>query len=332
MKKFDMCNPYPNLPHQVRNYVLNSIIGQGASSIVYRATNILYNIEFAVKVVFKSKTADINALTYEAEVNALITLDHPNVIRIYDFFNEENNLFLVLEFCGGGTLEDKISKNEELSENERIKICEQIISALKYCYDKSIAHRDIKAANVLFDNNGRIKVADFGFSGILEHDENVNEHMGTLSYSAPEVCQLKKEFNPFKSDIWSLGVLFYRLFTYSYPFEGKTNEKLKNSIVNGNYQEKLSGKIRKVVKMMLVVDPEKRISIEKLSKINLSMNQESLTPTKFTRTAPKNLLNIKLSKRRSSLIYNQNIFDKVSKPHHRRVSNFPAMSTFTEFP
>lgn len=331
-----MFNPYPNLPHKIRNYVLNSIIGQGASAIVYKATNILYNIDFAVKVVFKSKVSDRNTRTYEAEVNSLVKLDHPNVIRLYDFFNEDNNMFLVLEYCGGGTLEDKILKDEVISENDKLKICSQIISALKYCYDMSIAHQDIKASNVLFDNNGRIKVADFGLSGIINHDANIDLHRGTLCYSAPEVCQIKS-FNPFKSDIWSLGVLIYRLFTYSYPFEGSTKEDLKNSIINGYYQDRLSGQIKKIVKSMLVVNPDDRITINRLFHTDL------FHPSKITaypslnskvKILQKDSLNIKLSKRRSSLLYNQKFDESVTKP--RRCSHFiikPANSqTFADFP
>lgn len=315
-----MFNPYPDLPHKIRCYVLNSVIGQGAYSIVYKATNVIYNIDFAVKVVGKSKVCEHNTLAYEAEVNSLTKLDHPNVIRLYDFFNEDNHLFLVLEFCSGGALEDKIVNKEEISDENKIKICVQIISALKYCYDMSVAHQDIKTSNILFDKNGRIKIADFGLSGFIKHDENINEHRGTLSYSAPEVCQ-STSFNPFKSDIWSLGVLFYRLFTYSYPFEGNTKEDLKRSIINGYYQEKLTGQIRKAVKMMLVVNPDERISIEDLSKMDLFRikKQSSLLPNLRSRSklVPGNSLNIKLSKKKSFLLYHQS-FDELPSPlrHH----------------
>lgn len=78
---------------------------------------------------------------------------------------------------------------------------------MKYCFDNSIAHQDIKAANVLFDRNGRVKVADFGLSVFIHPDDNIDQHKGTFAYLAPEVCQ-KGYFNPFKSDIWSLGVLY----------------------------------------------------------------------------------------------------------------------------
>lgn len=263
-----MFNPYPNLPHKIKNYVLNSILGQGSFAIVYKAVSLFYNTEFAIKVLCRSASTEQNTLTYEAEVNSLKKLNHPNIIRLYDYFSEDDHLFIVLEYCNGGTLEDKITQNEELSEDAKIRICSQLVSALKYCYDKSIVHQDIKTANILFDNNGRVKIADFGLSGIINHDENINLHRGTLHYSAPEVCK-NSSFNPFKSDVWSLGVLFYRLFTYSYPFEGFTKDELKNAIINGYYCERISGDIRKVVDKMLVVNPDERISIDKLAKMKL---------------------------------------------------------------
>ncbi|KAK8865312.1 hypothetical protein M9Y10_010852 [Tritrichomonas musculus] len=263
-----MFNPYPNLPHKVRNYVLKSVLGQGSFAVVYKAVSLFYNTEFAIKVLCHSKNAEQNSLTYEAEINSLKKLNHPNVIRLYDYFDEDDKLFIVLEYCNGGTLEDRITRNEEISFDEKIRICSQLVSALKYCYDKSVAHQDIKTANVLFDNNGRIKIADFGLSGIINHEDNINLHRGTLQYSAPEVCQALS-FNPFKSDIWSLGVLFYRLFTYSYPFEGHTKDELKKAIINGYYCEKINYDIRKAIDKMLIVNPDDRISIYKLAQMKL---------------------------------------------------------------
>lgn len=264
-----MFDPFPILPHQVKNYVLNSVIGQGGFAIVYKATNLLYKMDFAVKVVGHSRLSEHHALTYEAEVNSLIKLDHPNVIRIYDFFTEDDYMFMVLEYCGGGSLEDKIQKNELIASSEKKYICSQIISALKYCNQMSIAHRDIKTSNILFDGNGRVKVADFGLSLYFNHDDdNINKFQGSLSYSSPEVCS-KKSFNPFKSDIWSLGVLFYRLFSSSYPFEGRTRQELKSRIIEGFYSEKLKGQISKVVRQMLSVNPDERPTINQLSEMTI---------------------------------------------------------------
>lgn len=260
-----MFNPYPNLPHQIRNYVLKSVLGNGGFGIVYKATNTLYNLDFAVKVVCdpKDKASKITR-SFDAEVNALLKLDHPNVIRLYDFFREDNYMFLVLEYCPGGTLEDKIKNKELLLTQNKITICSQILSALKYCYDMSIAHRDIKTSNVLFDANGRVKVADFGLSELIGHDEHFNEFNGSRYYIAPEIYKMIS-FSPFKADVWSLGVLFYRLFSYSYPFTGKNNADLKKKIILGFYPQVFTPPLSDVVRYMLAIEPDERLTIEELS-------------------------------------------------------------------
>lgn len=260
-----MIDPFPNLPHQVKNYVLNSVIGQGGFAIVYKATSILYNMEFAVKVALQSKSSNRHAISYEAEINSLTKLDHPNVIRLYDFFTEDDYMFLVLEYCSGGTLEDKIKRKDYIPTSEKKSICSQIVSALKYCYEISISHRDIKTSNILFDSNGRVKVADFGLSQIIHpDDDNLTLFQGSLRYASPEICR-KVSFNPYKSDVWSLGVVFYRLFSYSYPFEGRTEQEIKSRIIDGFYPEKLKGSMSKVVRQMLSLNPDERPTINQLS-------------------------------------------------------------------
>ncbi|OHT11686.1 hypothetical protein TRFO_03928 [Tritrichomonas foetus] len=338
-----MLNPFPHLPHQIRNYKLTSLIGGGGFAAVYKATNIHYNMEFAVKVVCPKQDSQsrINR-SFDAEVRALLKLDHPNVIRMYDFFREGEYMFLVLEYCAGGTLEDRITNNdfaslftlpsqapstgysnnaipnsnsnngyppighssnynatsinslkilnnyinsEKNSEESKIKICHQIISALQYCYDNNIAHRDIKASNVLFDSAGRAKVADFGLSELIGHDDNLSEFDGSLFYAAPEIYK-KVSFNPFKSDVWALGVLFYRLFSREFPFMGESKSQLKKQIVIGYYNQNLPTTIGSIIKKMLVVEPEKRTTICDLSKMDFfkSYNTTSIlrNPCKLT--------------------------------------------------
>lgn len=340
-----MNDPYPNLPHRLKNYVLNSVLGKGGFAFVYKAVNVFYNVEFAVKVITPPKEGYDRILrSFDAEVNALVKLDHPNVIRLYDFFSEDDHLFLVLEFCSRGTLENKISSGEIIPDPMKFKICSQILSALKYCYDQSISHRDIKASNILFDSNGRVKVADFGLSELIGHDENFNEFNGSLCYASPEICR-KLAHNPFKSDVWSLGVLFYRLFTYSYPFNGRTKSELKDRIVEGFYSEKIQGPVGKIIRKMLTVDPENRITIDQLNEMELfkspsqrtvSFNMVGCPNTKSYRILqPKpNLIQTASSKRRYSLQYL--ISDFPQKPAQNigtaRCINLISHNTFTTSP
>ncbi|KAK8889288.1 hypothetical protein M9Y10_034034 [Tritrichomonas musculus] len=335
-----MIDPYPDLPHRIKNYVLNSVIGKGGFAIVYKAVNVFYNVEFAVKVICPPKDGSERILrSFESEVSALIKIDHPNVIRLYDFFQEDGNLFLVLEYCNGGSLESKIANGEVISEQNKIKICSEIISAMKYCYDQSIAHRDIKTANVLFDANGRVKVADFGLCELIGHDESFNQFNGSLCYASPEILKMVA-FNPFKSDVWSLGVLIYRLFTYTSPFTGKTRDELKSRIKEGYYTDRTQGAISKIIKKMLVVDPEMRISIDQLSKSEVFTydsqklakgNCNTTSSSRMIKLTP-NLVQLASSRRRSSLSKTLTNYQSKTNPsfaNKPRCMNLLSHPTFT---
>lgn len=277
-----MFDPFTRLPHRINHYTFNSVIGRGGFAVVYKATHDVYSMDFAIKVMSLSHHANSNISSFEAEVASLTKLDHPNVIRLYDYFKYKNNLFLVLEYCSGGTLEDIISRNEDLFMHDKIKICSQIISAFKYCNDMSIAHHDIKTSNILFDANKRVKIADFGLSELIGHNNHKMEIKGTLRYLAPELCR-RSSFDPFKSDVWSLGVLFFRLFTYQYPFNGRTVHELKEKIIEGYYPEILAGSIGKIVRNMLAMVPEERISLDNLSQLDFFNTNEINSSSPITR-------------------------------------------------
>lgn len=331
-----MFDPFPNLPHTVNNYILNDVIGRGGFAVVYKASHVKYSMDFAIKVMSRSNHSHNNISSFEAEVNSLTKLDHPNVIRLYDYFIDKKNLFLVLEYCSGGTLEDLISRNEDIYMYDKIKICSQIISALKYCNSMSIAHHDIKTSNILFDSNGRVKVADFGLSELIGTEKHLKEFRGTLKYLAPEICR-RMSFDPFKSDVWSLGVLFYRLFTYQYPFDGRSAQELREHIIDGFYPEILVGTLGKIVRQMLNLNPEGRISIENLSKMdffclheNNSVHSGSCIPLNQCRYQRK------LSKKRfstvNSAVFNISNSSKDLHPQLAKCVNVHMSQTFLTSP
>lgn len=317
-----MFDPFLSLPHTVNNYILNSVIGRGGFAVVYKATHIKYSMDFAIKVMKQCHHAHNNISSFEAEVKSLTKIDHPNVIRLYDYLKDKDNLFLVLEYCSGGTLEDMIARNDEICYSEKIKICSQIISALKYCNEMSIAHYDIKTSNILFDSNGRVKVADFGLSGLIGREKHLKEFKGTLRYLAPEICR-RVSFDPFKSDIWSLGVLFYRLFTYQYPFRGRNDKEIRQHIIDGIYPEILVGQIGDIVRKMLNSVPCDRISIEKLADLKIFSQIDTIHSFHHSRI-PLNQNNFqrKLSKKRFSTVSSQvfSISNNRSKDQHPQLA------------
>ena len=255
-------------------YEVHSLIGKGGYGEVYRATSNKYpNFEFALKVspISPGRSAAILS-AYESEVEGLKKIDHPNVVRIYDFFKDESEsrLYIVLEYCPGGDLEKRITKGERLSENDKVNFASQIASAIEVCHSQNIAHRDLKTSNILFDAYGRCKVADFGLCKELADGGLIDQFNGSLLYAPPEILR-GVPHSPFAADIWSLGVLFYRLATGSYPWplEG-TREGLRAAIMAGEFRQvDVRTPLLSVVRKMIVVDPARRITIQDLMQLDL---------------------------------------------------------------
>ncbi|OHS96915.1 CAMK family protein kinase [Tritrichomonas foetus] len=289
------------LPYQIRSYVLESVIGYGGFGTVYKAKSLNYGneYEFAVKSI---KMPDkMNSKHYkhyqsfESEVQSLKRLDHPNIIRLYDYFQEGSYMFLVLEYCEGGTLETNIPT---LTYYEKIKACLDIVNGITYIHENMIAHRDIKTLNILFDSNGRAKIADFGLSQkFFQDNDKISKTEGSLLYISPEIIK-GVPFSAFKSDIWALGVLIYRVFTGIYPFSGFDKDEIVKNILCGIYNLSLvPPPLVGVVKSSLLPHPEDRMKIETIQQ----------TLTKLCKDS-KTFFSARLGKlQRSSIIISSNI-------------------------
>lgn len=312
-----MFNPFPKLPIKVNKYNLKSLIGQTEYTAVYKSTSILYDFYYAIKV-FSLKTITSDNITIlENEIKSISKMSHPHIVQFYDFFRDDDNYYLVLEFCEGGSLQQKIKdKANDSSYSEKLHVCSQIISALKFFSENMISHGDIKASNILFNSKGEVKVSDFGLSRIIRHHEYYNGFGGSLRYNSPEICK-NVSFDQFKSDIWSLGVLFYRFFSCCYPFEGRSINEIKGRIISGFYPERIVGPIAKIVKKMLSVQPDQRPTVSQLSKLEVfrcGVMKESKNQT-MNHNIPSSTLVVK---------------NMLLKPRKRRDScfgsNFPSFS------
>jgi serine/threonine protein kinase len=274
-----------NLPVNIRSYQLHSVLGRGGYGVVYQAWSRQYNLDFAVKVTpFEQETCSWVGVTNE--VNALKSLDHPNIIRVYDFFVEGECIFLVLELCQQGTLENRIRNNVIMSSTEKMSIAAQIVSALNYCHKKGLAHRDIKASNILFDRHGRVKLSDFGLATEMVHREKISDFKGSQPYAPPEVWK-RSEYDPFAADIWSLGVLFYRLIRFDYPWPMHNREAMKSAILLGHYIPipfMENSDMAALTKLMIVVDPSERISMTALADLGLWTSIGAKLSSTLTRT------------------------------------------------
>jgi calcium-dependent protein kinase len=244
-------------------------LGQGAFGEVRKCVQRETGQVRAVKIIFKDNATEEELKRILREVEILKRLDHPNIIKVHEFFQDDKHFFIVTELCNGGELFDRIIKSHHFSERKAAETMEQILSAIVYCHDRQIVHRDLKPENVLYESpkpDSPIKVIDFGTSRVFDKDSSNNKMMqklGTPYYIAPEV--LKKQYDE-KCDVWSCGVILYILLSGSPPFGGKTDEEIMKKVEKGNYSlsreefKDVSPEAKNLIKKMLEYAPEKRVS------------------------------------------------------------------------
>ena len=205
-----------------KNYDCINEIGKGAYGTVYKGIHNITKQFVAIKRIFlRNKVDDFN------ELNILKEASHPNIITPLEYCVYDNNIYIVSEFCEGGSLFERILKKKSLDEDTCKNIMISMLSALNYCHNiKGIVHRDIKPENMVFvdnDSEDNIKLIDFGLSKVLKDSEYLNKKCGSAFYLAPEV--LKGSYNH-KCDIWSLGVVLFIILTGRPLVYGKNQSQI----------------------------------------------------------------------------------------------------------
>ena len=251
------------------NYELCNYIGKGGFGRVYKVHHKLSNQYRAMKIIQCKSISDNHSSTINKEINILKNLDHPNIIKVYEFYQSEKYVYIINELCTGGELFDKIVDVKFFSENVASNIMRQLLSAVAYCHENGVIHRDLKPENILIENSEEkdkeffhIKVIDFGTCEILKK-KKLTEQIGTSFYIAPEV--IKNSYNE-KCDLWSCGVILYILLCGSPPFYGKNEKEIFKKIIEGNFTfrykiwNKISTEAKNLVLKLLQVNPDKRLS------------------------------------------------------------------------
>ncbi|KAM3144381.1 hypothetical protein pb186bvf_003545 [Paramecium bursaria] len=251
---------------------LKGVLGAGAFSQVRKVTHRKTRAIRAMKVINKSRlsTAELQQ-KFINEINVLRQLDHPHILKLFEFYQDEKNYYIIIELCTGGELFDKIIEKGQFSEKEACYVMKQILSAIYYAHNLNIVHRDLKPENILLDitsqGNYNIKVVDWGTAKIFNPKQSINEKFGTLYYIAPEVLQ--KNYNE-KCDIWSCGVIFYILLSGMPPFNGRTDQDIQKSILRGVYTmdgdiwDLVTDLAKDLIKNMLQLDITKRFSAKQV--------------------------------------------------------------------
>ncbi|XP_048829870.1 MAP/microtubule affinity-regulating kinase 3a isoform X2 [Brienomyrus brachyistius] len=268
-------------PH-IGNYRLLKTIGKGNFAKVKLARHILTGREVAIKIIDKTQLNPTSLQKLFREVRIMKILNHPNIVKLFEVIETEKTLYLVMEYASGGEVFDYLVAHGRMKEKEARAKFRQIVSAVQYCHQKHIVHRDLKAENLLLDADMNIKIADFGFSNEFTLGNKLDTFCGSPPYAAPELFQGKKYDGP-EVDVWSLGVILYTLVSGSLPFDGQNLKELRERVLRGKYRIPfyMSTDCENLLKRFLVLNPAKRGTLEQIMKdrwINAGCEEDELKP------------------------------------------------------
>ncbi|XP_039459272.1 MAP/microtubule affinity-regulating kinase 3a isoform X2 [Oreochromis aureus] len=271
----------PQQPH-VGNYRLLKTIGKGNFAKVKLARHMLTGREVAIKIIDKTQLNPNSLQKLFREVRIMKILNHPNIVKLFEVIETERTLYLVMEYASGGEVFDYLVAHGRMKEKEARAKFRQIVSAVQYCHQKHIVHRDLKAENLLLDADMNIKIADFGFSNEFTLGNKLDTFCGSPPYAAPELFQGKKYDGP-EVDVWSLGVILYTLVSGSLPFDGQNLKELRERVLRGKYRIPfyMSTDCENLLKRFLVLNPAKRGTLEQIMKdrwINAGFDDDELKP------------------------------------------------------
>jgi serine/threonine protein kinase len=245
-------------------------IGQGSFGQVWKCVHGFTGVPYACKIVnLQSVREDARTFAnFTNEMRANSQICHPGIVRLFDVLYDRENIFLFLEFCPGGTLEDVVRTSGGLSEPDAQVYFHQVMRAVEHIHSQSYAHRDVTLKNILIADNGSAKLTDFGLCKRPSLSALCTTMCGTFVYVAPEVLQCPK-YDPFKVDIWSAGICLYSMVTNHLPWliddstpPDQVWTKTAEQICSGSiiYDDTMSRELRDLLSQMLTVNPEERLT------------------------------------------------------------------------
>jgi len=276
----------------ILHYNIEEKLGEGGMGVVYKAKDTKLKRDVAIKFLphFIS-TNEEEKERFEIEAQAAAALNHPNISTIHAIEEYQENIFIVMEYIDGPELKDKINKGS-LELNEMLDIMEQSANGLKAAHKGGIIHRDIKSSNIMLTKSGTIKIMDFGLAKVKGTGQltKIGTTIGTPCYMSPEQAQGERSDN--RSDIWSLGVIFYEMLTGKLPYDGEFEQAIIYSILNvepesiPSINETIPSKIEQIVKRMLTKD--KNLRYQDLGEF-LNDLKDFRNNTKSTKTEEKSI-------------------------------------------
>ncbi|KAG9140506.1 hypothetical protein Leryth_027008 [Lithospermum erythrorhizon] len=253
-------------------YELGKLLGCGAFAKVYHARDLKNGKSVAIKIINKNKISHNSTLmsNIKREVSIMRRLAHPNIVNLFEVLASKTKIYFVLEFVKGGELFSRIANKGRLNEDLSRKYFQQLVSALSYCHSRGVFHRDLKPENLLIDENGDLKVSDFGLSALTDQirdDGLLHTLCGTPAYVAPEILT-KKGYDGAKIDVWSCGVILFVISAGYLPFNDPNLMVMYKKIYKGEFRcpKWMSSDLKRFLSHVLDVNPMTRITIEEIKR------------------------------------------------------------------
>src|SRR6266849_3044902 len=261
-------------PQTLGRYVLERVLGKGAMGIVYEALDPKLHRKVAIKTILISQldeeTAKDFSMRFVREAHAVARLNHPNIVQVYDFGEEGDIAYLVMEFIRGNELKSTLTTGQLFDRQECVRIMCELLDALEFAHEAEVVHRDIKPANVMLDSQGRAKLTDFGVARVTDADRTNAERtqagtmVGTPAYMSPEQIQGLRIDR--RTDVFSAGVILYQFLTGQKPFTGEGAWTVAKKIIQedppmpSTINVAVSHEFDRVVAKALAKNPDDRFS------------------------------------------------------------------------
>uniref|UniRef100_A0A8C6NXJ0 Serine/threonine-protein kinase BRSK2-like n=1 Tax=Nothobranchius furzeri TaxID=105023 RepID=A0A8C6NXJ0_NOTFU len=248
-------------------YRLEKTLGKGQTGLVKLGVHCITGQKVAIKIVNREKLSESVLMKVEREIAILKLIEHPHVLKLYDVYENNKYLYLVLEHVSGGELFDYLVKKGRLTPKEARKFFRQIISALDFCHSHSICHRDLKPENLLLDEKSNIRIADFGMASLQVGENLLETSCGSPHYACPEVIRGEK-YDGRRADVWSCGVILFALLVGALPFDHDNLRQLLEKVKSGVFHMPhfIPPDCQALLKGMIEVSAEKRLTLEAIQK------------------------------------------------------------------
>ncbi|XP_022140408.1 CBL-interacting serine/threonine-protein kinase 5-like [Momordica charantia] len=252
-------------------YEIGRLLGKGTFAKVYYGKELESGESVAIKVINKDQVKKEGMMEQiKREISVMHLVRHPNIVELKEVMATKTKIFFVMDYVRGGELFSKVARGK-LKEDVARKYFQQLISAVDYCHSRGVSHRDLKPENLLLDENGDLKISDFGLSALpeqLRNDGLLHTQCGTPAYVSPEVLK-RKGYDGAKADIWSCGVILYVLLAGFLPFQDENIITMYKKVFKAEFEcpPWFSAEAKRLISKILVVDPGRRITIGAITRV-----------------------------------------------------------------